>query len=241
MRWAMGEGWQALWLASTELRDEVAHLALHAGCSAHFSRDAKSGLWSLSLTTASQFTEPHLAQENVKSYMYEGITRCVTMPHGLILTRRATRNAEGIVIRASRPVWTGQCIPSRMTIGQLKETLLGKVLVELGLFGDGTNFTHLDIKDIAKELQNLGYERYGNDVLYNGLTGEATGDEHFHGAGLLSAAQAYDKRQATQSVDWSDGEFDAATGRGSIARRRLPCGGNGARRDAGTWYVAVQS
>ena len=28
-------------------------------------------------------------------------------------------------------------IPSRMTIAQLKETLLGKVLVELGLFGDG--------------------------------------------------------------------------------------------------------
>ena len=31
-------------------------------------------------------------------------------------------------------------IPSRMTIAQLKETVLGKVLLELGLFGDGTSF-----------------------------------------------------------------------------------------------------
>tara|TARA_A100001388_G_scaffold274699_1_gene258770 strand:- start:2180 stop:5731 length:3552 start_codon:yes stop_codon:yes gene_type:complete len=63
-------------------------------------------------------------------------------------------------------------IPSRMTIGQLKETLLGKVLLELGLFGDGTSFGELDIKDICKELQNIGYESKGNEVLYNGLDGE---------------------------------------------------------------------
>jgi len=63
-------------------------------------------------------------------------------------------------------------IPSRMTIGQLKETLLGKVLLELGLFGDGTSFGNLDVKTIAQELQNLGYESYGNELLYNGLTGE---------------------------------------------------------------------
>ena len=63
-------------------------------------------------------------------------------------------------------------IPSRMTIGQLKETLLGKVLLELGMFGDGTSFGNLDIKTIAAELQKLGYESYGNEVLYNGLTGE---------------------------------------------------------------------
>ena len=63
-------------------------------------------------------------------------------------------------------------IPSRMTIGQLKETLLGKVLLELGLFGDGTSFGNLDIKTIAKELQNMGYESYGNEVLYDGLSGQ---------------------------------------------------------------------
>ncbi len=62
-------------------------------------------------------------------------------------------------------------IPSRMTIAQLKETLLGKVLLELGLFGDGTSFGKFDIKDICSELQNLGYESKGNELLYDGLTG----------------------------------------------------------------------
>ena len=63
-------------------------------------------------------------------------------------------------------------IPSRMTIGQLKESLLGKVLVELGLFGDGTSFNDLDIKTICAELQRLGYDKHGNDIMMNGFTGE---------------------------------------------------------------------
>jgi DNA-directed RNA polymerase II subunit RPB2 len=63
-------------------------------------------------------------------------------------------------------------IPSRMTIAQLKETLLGKVLLELGLFGDGTSFGNMSVHTIAQELQKLGYESYGNEVMYNGLTGE---------------------------------------------------------------------
>ena len=63
-------------------------------------------------------------------------------------------------------------IPSRMTIGQLKETLLGKVLVQLGLFGDGTSFGELDVSTISDKLLNLGYEAHGNELLYNGLTGE---------------------------------------------------------------------
>ena len=62
-------------------------------------------------------------------------------------------------------------IPSRMTIAQLKETLLGKVLLELGLFGDGTSFGNLDIKTISNELLKLGYEKNGEEILYNGITG----------------------------------------------------------------------
>ena len=63
-------------------------------------------------------------------------------------------------------------IPSRMTIAQLKETLLGKVLLELGLFGDGTSFGKFEIKDICTQLQKIGYESHGNEILNNGLTGE---------------------------------------------------------------------
>ena len=63
-------------------------------------------------------------------------------------------------------------IPSRMTIAQLKETLLGKALLDLGLFGDGTSFGEQTIDSICKILQKLGMERTGNEILYNGMTGE---------------------------------------------------------------------
>ena len=59
-----------------------------------------------------------------------------------------------------------------MTIAQLKETLLGKILLELGMFGDGTSFGELTIATISKNLQKLNYESHGNELLYNGLTGE---------------------------------------------------------------------
>ena len=72
-------------------------------------------------------------------------------------------------------------IPSRMTIGQLKETVLGKVLLDLGLFGDGTGFGEFDIKDICKELQKIGYESTGNELLYDGLSGEQIKSKIFIG------------------------------------------------------------
>ena len=62
-------------------------------------------------------------------------------------------------------------IPSRMTIAQIKETLLGKLLLELGLFGDGTSFGELDMNTLFKELNKCGYESKGNEILYDGKTG----------------------------------------------------------------------
>ena len=72
-------------------------------------------------------------------------------------------------------------IPSRMTSAQLKETLLGKALLELGLFGDGTSFGDLTIPDISKRLLELGYQKNGEELLYNGMTGEQISTSIFMG------------------------------------------------------------
>ena len=72
-------------------------------------------------------------------------------------------------------------IPSRMTIGQLKETLLGSVPCELGLFGDGTSFNNFPVKDICKLMTKHGYETHGNKILNNGMTGEQIETSVFYG------------------------------------------------------------
>ena len=63
-------------------------------------------------------------------------------------------------------------IPSRMTIAQLLETLLGKAAAMLGCLGDGTPFNAVTVENVAKILQDkLGMNPYGNEILYNGYNG----------------------------------------------------------------------
>jgi DNA-directed RNA polymerase II subunit RPB2 len=63
-------------------------------------------------------------------------------------------------------------IPSRMTIGQLTECILGKVCVHKGMYGDGTAFRNTSVEHMFDLLHELGHERHGNERLINGMTGE---------------------------------------------------------------------
>lgn len=63
-------------------------------------------------------------------------------------------------------------IPSRMTIAQLIECLIGKVSAVKGMEADGTSFNLIDVENIKDELEKLGYERNGTEYLYNGMTGQ---------------------------------------------------------------------
>jgi len=64
-------------------------------------------------------------------------------------------------------------IPSRMTVGQLIENLLGKVAALTGEEGDGTAFNStLTADKIATLLHDRGYQKHGYEILYNGMTGK---------------------------------------------------------------------
>jgi len=65
------------------------------------------------------------------------------------------------------------CIPSRMTIAHLMETLMGRVGCEIGAVGDGSPFTDVSVDGLARMLRDdLGLEPYTNEVMYCGTTGK---------------------------------------------------------------------
>ena len=72
-------------------------------------------------------------------------------------------------------------IPSRMTIAQLIECILGKACSILGYEGDGTGFNNTNVNDVIDILQSCGYEGMGNEVLYSGITGEQLKTKIFMG------------------------------------------------------------
>jgi hypothetical protein len=72
-------------------------------------------------------------------------------------------------------------IPSRMTMAQLMECIMSKAACHIGACGDSTPFTDCSVESIAKVLELSGMERYGNEIMYNGRTGEQIQTEIFIG------------------------------------------------------------
>ena len=65
-------------------------------------------------------------------------------------------------------------LPSRMTIGQIVESLFGKACTNYGMFGDCTAFQvkGSNHQTYGKMLVEAGFHSSGNQLLYNGMTGE---------------------------------------------------------------------
>jgi DNA-directed RNA polymerase II subunit RPB2 len=73
-------------------------------------------------------------------------------------------------------------IPSRMTIAQLMETLLGRLGCEAGCLGDATPFNkNMTTNVLAEELMARGIEPYSNEIMYCGYTGKQMATEIFMG------------------------------------------------------------
>ena len=89
-------------------------------------------------------------------------------------------------------------LPSRMTIGQFLESIMGKVCCVKGFEGDATPFANTNVDDLCRllgtpveqggcgftEMQKPDgtYLGFGNEYLYNGTSGERLAAKVFFGA-----------------------------------------------------------
>lgn len=127
---------------------------------------------------------------------YKGRVYCLTVPNNVMLVRfnnkyawsgNSSRSGQkgtiGLLLdEADMPrtkdgiapdiLMNPHSIPSRMTIGQLKESHIGRLCSELCTQIDATIFKKIDIETVALKLSDLGINKYGYERLFNGVTGE---------------------------------------------------------------------
>ena len=149
----------------------------------------------------------HVREQKIQEeYMYdfEGPVFCLTVSSGVFMvknngkavwtgnSRSAQKGTIGMVYNhqdmpfskdgiSPDIIMNPHAIPSRMTIGQLMECIMGKACCHIGSLGDSTPFTDCSVESIANVLAESGFERYGNEILYNGRTGEQMKTEIFIG------------------------------------------------------------
>ena len=99
-------------------------------------------------------------------------------------TRHSQKGTVGIILpeedmpytaRGLKPdiIFNPHGIPTRMTVGQFLEAASNKLGIQIGSFVDATPFTTSNrINDLRDAMLARGFEPYGSEVLYNGMTGE---------------------------------------------------------------------
>jgi len=149
-------------------------------------------------------------ESNVEKLIdYEGKVYCIEMPSSHLYYMRENNFSPSMLIGNSRAGQKGtlgliipeedmpftadgirpdliinpHALPSRMTIGQLVECLFGKACCMYGAYGDCTAFATKgsNYDTYGHMLTKLGYHNSGNELLYNGFSGEQIYSEIYIG------------------------------------------------------------
>ena len=211
---------------------------------------ANADYWGLTINkhkNSPMVNHGHMKTQNGQSekiVKFTGIVYCIQVPSHIFYVRRCgkpvwtgnsnrhgqkgtigallkgcdmPRTESGIV---PDMIMNPHAIPSRMTIAQNLEQLLGKAAALSGAIGDGTSFMNDGSPEgaIGAILDNFGFEKYGNEIMYNGATGEQIKADIFIGPvyGMRLKHMVEDKWQAR------------GKGRKEI-RTHQPTGGRGAQ------------
>ena len=127
----------------------------------------------------------NICKTRIRSFRHPEIGDKFSSRHGQKGTIGMVYNAEDMPFSSNgiTPdiIINPHAIPSRMTIAQLIECILGKTCCETGNIGSGTAFDRISVKTIEQMLENAGHEKHGNEILYNGFTGEQLKTQIFMG------------------------------------------------------------
>lgn len=105
-------------------------------------------------------------------------------------------------------IMTPHAIPSRMTIGQLLECIIGKASVHLGGYSECTAFSDIDPHKVGNILEANGFDYCGNEVLYSGITGKQMDVQIFMGPTYYQRL----KHMVEDKVHCLRGNHDVLTG-----------------------------
>uniref|UniRef100_A0A6C0HUG6 DNA-directed RNA polymerase n=1 Tax=viral metagenome TaxID=1070528 RepID=A0A6C0HUG6_9ZZZZ len=135
---------------------------------------------------------------------YNGKVYCCTVPSGIVYVRRkgivswcgnssyGQKGTLGIALpQRDMPftedgmvpdlIMNPHAIPSRMTVAQLIECMSAKIGAIDGKFMDGTPFMDYNVRDLPTILKKLGYNAYGTETMYCGITGRKIDAQIFIG------------------------------------------------------------
>ena len=111
-----------------------------------------------------QVREPELGDKMASRHGQKGVIGAIIPSHEMPFTK------DGLVPDI---IINPHAFPSRMTIGHLIECIMAKAGAVGGFYANGTAFENQNVSEMAGSvLAANGYESNGDEIMYNGMTGE---------------------------------------------------------------------
>jgi len=190
--------------SSALMKDKIQQVCLHAGFASYAER-ISNFTWRVFMYESRNAVVNEWGRQDSYKYYKGEVACCEVEGEGVIYVRRngmpvwcgnsrhGQKGTMGMILQPEDMPQTASgivpdiiinphCIPSRMTIAHLMETLMGRICCEIGAVGDGSPFTDVSVDGLSKMLRdNLGLEPYTNEVLYCGTSGKQIATSIFMG------------------------------------------------------------